>query len=152
MAYTSDSARRQLLDELAEAVQQLATAIAALGEAYDEVDERTADALEQQLFRPVQGAYGRARRTHAEFAARHQLPPWHFDAGSPGLHSGDPRVYIERAIDATERADQVIAEMQDSLLPVEVGDRELRDGLSETRELIAPVPANGRQLLRTVGR
>jgi hypothetical protein len=42
--------------------------------------------------------------------------------------------------------------MQDSLLPVEVGDRELRDGLSETRELIASVPAHGRQLLRTIGR
>ena len=152
MAYTSDSARRQLLDELAQAVDQLGIAIAALGEAYDAVDERTADALEQQLFRPVQGAYGRARRTHTEFAARHQLPPGQFDTGSPGLHTGDPRVYIERAIEATERADQVIAEMQDSLLPVEVGDRELRDGLTETRELIAPVPARGRQLLRTIGR
>src|ERR1700739_2681490 len=126
MAYTSESARRQLLDELAQAVEQLAIAIAALGEAYDEVDERTADVLEQQMFRPVQGAYGRARRTHAEFAARHQLPARRFDAGSAGLHSGDPRVYLERAIDATERADHVIAEMQDSLLPVEVGDRELR--------------------------
>jgi hypothetical protein len=152
MAYTSESARRQLLDELAQAVEQLGIAIAALGEAYDEVDERTADVLEQQLFRPVQGAYGRARRTHTEFAARHQLPARQFDSGSPGLHTGDPRVYIDRAIEATERADQVIAEMQDSLLPVEVGDRELRDGLSETRELIAPVPAHGRQLLRTIGR
>ena len=152
MAYTSESARRQLLDELAQAVEQLGIAIAALGEAYDEVDERTADVLEQQLFRPVQGAYGRARRTHTEFAARHQLPSGQFDAATPGLHSGDPRVYIERAIEATERADQVIAEMQDSLLPVEVGDRALRDGLTETRELIASVPAHGRQLLRTIGR
>lgn len=152
MAYTSESARRQLLDDLAEAVEQLAIAIAALGEAYEEVDERTAESLEQGLFRPVQGAYGRARRTHAEFAARHQLPGREFASGSPGTHSGDPRDYLQRAIDATERADQVIAEMQDSLLPVEVGDRELRDGLTETRELISAVPARGRQLLRTIGR
>ena len=152
MAYTSESARRQLLDELADAVEQLGTAISALGEAYDEVDERTADVLEQELFRPVQAAYGRARRTHAEFAQRHQLPAGEFGDGSPGMHSGDPRVYLERAIEATEQADHVIAEMQDSLLPVEVGDRELRDGLTETRELISSIPAQGRQLLRRIGR
>lgn len=152
MAYTNESARRQLLDDLAEAVEQLAVALATLGEAYDELDEQTADTLERQLFRPVQSAYGRARRTHSEFAQRHQLPDRRFEGGSPGVHSGDPRVYLERAVEAAERADQVIAGMQDSLLPVEVGDRELRDGLTETRELIAQVPARGRALLRTIGR
>jgi hypothetical protein len=152
MAYTSESARNKLLDDLAEAVEQLGSAISALGEAYDEVDEQTADVLERELFRPVQGAYGRARRTHSEFAQRHQLPGRQFTDASPGLHSGDPRVYLERAIDATERADHVIAEMQDSLLPVEVGDRELRDGLTQTRELISTVPGHGRQLLRRIGR
>jgi hypothetical protein len=38
------------------------------------------------------------------------------------------------------------------MLPVEVGDRELRDGLTHTRELISAVPAEGRQLLRMIGR
>jgi hypothetical protein len=152
MAYTSESARRQLLDDLAGAVDQLGVALAALGEAYEQVDERTADALERELFRPVQGAYGRARRTHLEFAQRHQLPVREFAPASPGLHSGDPRIYLERAVDAVESADRAIAEMQDSLLPVEVGDRELRDGLTETRELVALVPATGRRLLRTIGR
>lgn len=152
MAYTSESARTQLLDQLAVAVNQLATALASLGEAYEEVDERTADVLEERLFRPVQGAYGRARRTHSEFAARHQLPARTFEPGSPGVHSGDPRVHLERAIAAIEQADHVVAEMQDSMLPVEVGDRELRDGLTETRELVAAAPGYGRQLLRTIGR
>jgi hypothetical protein len=152
MAYTSESARRQLLDDLAGGVEQLGLALAALGEAYEQVDERTAEALETELFRPVQGAYGRARRTHVEFAQRHQLPLTEFSPATPGLHSGDPRVYLERAVDAVETADHAIAEMQDSLLPVEVGDRELRDGLTETRELIASVPASGRRLLRTIGR
>ena len=152
MAYTSESARMQLLDELAQAVDQLGIALAALGEAYDEMDERTADTLEGELFRPVQRAYGRARRTYSEFAQRHGLSSREFEENSPGLHSGDPRVYVERAIEANERADAVIAEMQDSLLPIEVGDRELRDGLTETRELISAVPAHGRQLLRTIGR
>jgi hypothetical protein len=35
---------------------------------------------------------------------------------------------------------------------VDVGDPEVRAGLSETRALIAHVPARGRQLLRTLGR
>lgn len=152
MAYTSESARTQLLDQLAVAVNQLAIALASLGEAYEEVDERTADVLEQRLFRPVQGAYGRARRTHSEFAQRHQLPTRTFEPATPVAHSGDPRVHLERAITAIEQADHVVAEMQDSMLPVEVGDRELRDGLTETRELISAAPGYGRQLLRTIGR
>lgn len=152
MAYTAESARTQLLDQLADAVDQLALALASLGEAYEEVDEGSADQLEDALFRPVQGAYGRARRTHAEFAQRHGLPPRAFAPASAVAHSGDPRVHLERAIAAVEQADQIVAEMQDSMLPVEVGDRELRDGLTETRELVAAVPGAGRQLLRTLGR
>lgn len=152
MAYTSESARTRLLDQLAEAVDQLAIALAALGEAYEQVDEQTAERLEERLFRPVQGAYGRARRTHAEFARRHDLPMRAFVPGSPGPHSLDPRVHLERAIGAIEQADHEVAEMQDSMLPVEVGDRELRDGLTETRELIAAAPGHGRRLLRTIGR
>src|SRR5947209_8093398 len=132
MAYTSESARAQLLDQLAEAVDHLAAALAILGEAYEQVDEHTAELLEEQLFRPVQGAYGRARRTHSEFAQRYGLSARAFAAGSPGAHSADPRVHLERAITAIEQADQVVAEMQDSMLPVEVGDRELRGGLTAT--------------------
>lgn len=152
MAYTSERARLRLLDQLAEAVDQLAIAIASLGEAYELVDEGTAELLEEGMFRPIQSAYGTARRTHAGFARRAQLAARSFEPGSPGLHSADPRTHLERAIGAVEHADQVIAEMQDSMLPVEVGDRELRDGLTQTRELIATAPGNGRRLLRTIGR
>jgi hypothetical protein len=38
------------------------------------------------------------------------------------------------------------------MLPVDVGDPELRAGLSDTRALLADVPAEGRRLLRTFGR
>jgi hypothetical protein len=68
------------------------------------------------------------------------------------VHSGDPRVYVERAVEAIERADQILAELQDSMMPVEVGDRELRTGLSETREAIAELPARARRLMRVQGR
>jgi hypothetical protein len=152
MSYTSEEARRQLLDDLADAVDALSLALASLGEAYEEVDDQTAELLDAELFRPIRSAYARARRTHTEFARRYALPEREFAPEAVVAHSGDPRVHIERALDATERADHLIAEMQDSMLPVEVGDRELRDGLSETRATIAAVPARGRQLLRTIGR
>jgi hypothetical protein len=152
MSYSSEDARRQMLEELGEAADQLSAALASLGEAYDEVDEATGERLEEQLFRPVRSAYACARRTATEFAGRHGLESRPFGPGSAGTYSADPRVHVQRAVDATERADHVIAELQDSMLPVEVGDRELRDGLSQTRELISAVPGHGRQLIRTIGR
>jgi len=152
MAYSAGEARGQLLQDVAAATDQLALALASLGEAYEELDEQTADELEEQLFRPVRSAYGRLRRTHAEFAARHSLPGRAFEPSSGGMHSADPRVYVERAVEAIEQADRVLAELQDSMLPVEVGDRELRTGLSQAREMIAELPARARRLMRTQGR
>jgi hypothetical protein len=38
------------------------------------------------------------------------------------------------------------------MLPVEVGDRVLRAGLAEVRELISSVPPRAEALLRTLGR
>jgi hypothetical protein len=152
VAYSAGEARTQLLDDVAEAADQLALAVAALGEAYEELDEQTADRLEEELFRPVQHAYGRLRRTHGEFAERFGLSGRSFERSSGGMHSGDPRVYVERAVEAIERADQGLAELQDSMLPVEVGDRELRAGLSECREMIAELPGHARRLMRAQGR
>jgi hypothetical protein len=59
---------------------------------------------------------------------------------------------IERAVSAAGEADQSIAELQDSMLPIEVGDAELRAGLTAVRELLGGVPGKARQLERTVGR
>jgi hypothetical protein len=152
VAYTSESARRQLLDELGQAADHLSTAINALGEAYEAADERTAEVLESRLFRPVQAAYGRALRTRSGFAERHQLTVEPLAPSTAAAPSADPRVHLERAAAAIEQADHVIAEMQDSMLPVEVGDRELRDGLSAVRELIATAPNEARRLLGLIGR
>src|SRR5437868_433039 len=73
MSYSSVDARQQVLDDLAAATEQLTRAVADLGEAYERMDERSADRLEQSLFRPLQAAYGAAKRTHAEFAARYGI-------------------------------------------------------------------------------
>jgi len=152
MAYSAGDARRQLLDDVAQATDLLALALAGLGEAYEELDEQTADRLEEELFRPVGHAYGRLRRTHAEFAERYGLPGRTFESSSGGMHSADPRVYVERAVEAIERADEALAELQDSMMPVEVGDRELRDGLAEVRAAIAELPARARRLMAARGR
>ena len=152
MAYTTAEGREQVLSDLAVAVDQIADALARLGEAYEQLDEQHADLLEDQLFRPVQSAYGRARRTHADFAARSGLKGRTFTPHSPGPQSQSVQELIERAAEAVQDADQSIAELQDSMLPVEVGDPELRAGLSQVRETLDPVPARARALVRTVVR
>lgn len=152
MAYTAAEGRERVLGDLAVAIEHIADGLAVLGEAYEQLDDDHGDQLEAQLFRPVQSAYGRARRTYTDFAARSGLPGREFGVHSPGLQSQTVRALIERSADAAEEADQAIAELQDSMLPVEVGDPELRAGLSQVRETLSAVPPRARSLLRTVGR
>jgi hypothetical protein len=152
MSYTTAEGREQVLGDLAVAIEQIAEALAALGEAYEQLDERAGDVLEEKLFRPVQSAYGRARRTYSEFAARSGLKSRTFDPHTPGPASQSVQSLIERAVDAVGDADQSIADLQDSLLPIEVGDPELRAGLSAVRETLSGVSLRARDLTRTVGR
>ncbi len=152
MTYTTVEGRQKLLSDVSIAIAQIGVAMTALGEAYEGLDEQTADVLEQQLFRPVQAAYGRAKRTQSEFAARSGLPVRSLEAGPPGSPSQSVQTLIDRAVLAGGEADQTIAELQDSMLPVEVGDPELRAGLSQVRELLAVLPNRARELVRTVGR
>jgi hypothetical protein len=150
--YTSADARQQLLDTLAQATEQLGVALASLSEAYESLDEATADTLEQQLFRPVQLAYGRARRTHAEFAERHGLPVRQFAAAIPGAPARGARGFIDDAVRAVTSADTTLATLQDSMLPVEVGDPQLRAGLEDVRSRLGDLGSRARQLTRTLGR
>ena len=152
MAYIAGEARQELLDTLGEAIDALAAALAALGEAYERLDVLGADRLEEELFRPVQAAYGRAKRTHAGFAERHGLPGRTFDAAAPGLPSTGLRGFVDSAVDSVAEADAILAELQDSMMPVEVGDPELRAGLTEVRELVGEVRTRAREFVRTLGR
>ncbi len=153
MAYTTAQARERLLDSVAQANEEIGLALASLGEAYEQLDEQNADRLEEELFRPVQMAYGRAQRTYTKFAARHDLPSHTFapppTAGAP---SRGVKGFLDSAVDAVGRADLTLASLQDSMLPVEVGDPELRAGLEEVRELLSALPGRSRQLVRTLGR
>jgi hypothetical protein len=152
MAYGAGEARQQLLDTVAEATDALGVALAALGAAYEQLDEHSADRLEERLFRPVQVAYGRAKRTHAGFAERHGLAGGSFEPASAGAPSHGVKGFLAQALAAVEDADAILVELQDSMRPVEVGDPELRAGLAEVRELVAGVRAQGREFLRTFGR
>lgn len=152
MAYTTAEGRQQVLERLAEAIEEIGRALADLGEAYEQLDEHASERLERDLFRPVQGAYGLARRTHTEFAERHELAGETFAPGVPGAPSGGAKGLIDSALDAAERADHALAELQDSMLPIEVGDPQLRAGITDVRRQLAGLRARAREIVRTLGR
>jgi nitrate reductase assembly molybdenum cofactor insertion protein NarJ len=152
MAYTADDGRQQLLDALAEAIDEIGIALASLSAAYEQLDLTTADMLEEELFGPVQLAYGRARRTHAAFAERHDLPGRVFESQSAGVPSTGAKGFIDNAVAAVSAAGGTLATLQDSSTLLEVGDIELRQGLTEVRELIGDLPHRARELLRRLGR
>ena len=152
VAITTVEAREQILDELAGATIQIGFAVSCLGTAYELLDEVTADRLETELFRPAQRALARAKRASSGFASRYGLTVKLREAPSPGLPSQGVRVFVERSITASAEASRRIAELQDSMLPIEAGDPELRAALAETRDLIDGLAAPARAFLNTLGR
>ena len=151
MAYTSAEARQELLESLAAATEEIGFALAALGEAYEQLDEHNADRLEEVLFAPVQAALGELG-VRALGPAERGLPTRSFEAASPGLPSTGAKGFIDSAVGAVANADGTLAELQDSGLPAEVGDVELRAALRDVRALLGDVRQNARALERTLGR
>jgi hypothetical protein len=152
VTYTTADARQQLLDTIAEAADRLGAALAALSELYERLDESSADTVEETLFRPVQIAYGRAQRAHAGFAERQRLQTRAFTAAPAPAPSHGVKGFIEDAVSAIGEADALLANLQDSMLPVEVGDRELRGELEGVRTLIGGLGTRARELERRLGR
>jgi hypothetical protein len=152
MTYTTADGRAQLLDMLGGAVAEIGIALSDLGEAYELLDEQTADRLEKELFGPVQAAYGKAQRAYGSFAERYGLPGKTFEQAPRGAPSTGAKGFIDLAVEAVARADQELAGLQDSMLPIEVGDAELRAGLQEVRELLDVVRKRAKALERTLGR
>jgi hypothetical protein len=152
MSYTTADGRKQVLDALAAAADQLGVAVAYLGGAYEQLDDYAAERLEEQLFRPVQLAYGRARRVYTEFAQRHELQTRTFEQQEPHMRAHDARGLIDSAVEAVARADGGLGGLQDSMLPIEVGDADLRAGVEQVRVLLGEVSDRARRLERTLGR
>jgi hypothetical protein len=152
MAQTTTEAQKDLLEAVADATDHLGMALASLGAAFEQLDEAHGAEMEERLFRPVQLAYGRARRTHAKFSERNSLPVRKFEAPSPGLASIGARTFIDNAAVEVGHAEHTLTTLQDSMLPVEVGDPELRASLAEVRELIGAFTAALRGVTSTLGR
>lgn len=152
MAYTTAEGRRFLLDSLNDAAGELALALAQLGEAYERLDVATQDRLEEELFGPVQRAYGRAQRTGTAFAGRAGLDAAAANGEPPQPLARDANTHIADAVAALGAADGRLAALQDSAEIVEVGDAELRAGVAGTRTAIAGLPQRARELVRGLGR
>lgn len=152
MTYAAAEARQELADSVADAAGQLGTAVAALGVAYEALDEDHGDRLEEALFRPVQLAFGRAQRTASSFAERHRIAVPAVESRDPGPPSRGVRGHIEDAAEAVFLAESILTELQDSLSPVEVGDAEIRAGIADVRERIAGIPAAAEAFIGTIGR
>ncbi|MEJ7891979.1 MAG: hypothetical protein WKF94_05010 [Solirubrobacteraceae bacterium] len=152
MAYVTAEARQELLDTIAEASGELATALAALGAAYEQLDDDSATALEEALFRPVQVTFGRARMTATAFASRHGLPAPVVGEGKAGLPSRGVKGFVEDAVEAIEQSEAILTELQDSLSPVQVGDAELRAGLADVRTRLDGLPARAEHFVSRFGR
>jgi hypothetical protein len=152
MPTTTLEAREQILSDLGSATVQISFAVGCLGAAYELLDEATADRLEAELFRPVQRALGSAKRAASGFAGRYGLEAQAREAPSPGLASQGVKAFVEKAVTAGAEASRRIAELQDSMLPIEAGDAELRAALAETRELVDGLAGPAREFLRTLGR
>jgi len=152
MAYTTAEARRELLEGLAEAIDRIALALAELGAAYELLDEHTADRLEEELFGPVQRAYGRAKHTYSRFAKAHGVENRSFEPAAASAPSTGARGLIDSATDAAGAADAALSELQDSHYWAEAGDVDLRAGITSVRQLLAELPVRARELQRTLGR
>jgi hypothetical protein len=152
MPYTSAEARQELLEALAAAIDRIGFALAALGSAYEQLDEHNADRLETELFGPVQIAFGRAKTAYGQFAERHGVTGRAFDMQSPGLPSTGAKGFIDEAVDAVAEADSALSALQDSSLPTEVGDQALRAAIADVRERLDGVRRRARDIERTLGR
>jgi hypothetical protein len=152
MAYTSAEGRQELLEGFAQAIEDIGHALAALGAAYEQLDERNADRLEEELFGPVQRAYGRAKTAYTQFAGRHGMPRRSFGTPAPGIPSTGAKGFIDSAVADAAAADAVLSELQDSSLPTEVGDVELRAALTDVRSQLGGMRQRARELERTLGR
>jgi hypothetical protein len=153
VTYDPAQARRALVDELLDAAAEISTAIAYASAAHERLDDTSADRLEAQVFAPLQKALGTLRRAAGGFAARHGDPAASSSAPPPEPHpSQGVAALLEGCGAAARTADEHLGALQDSLVLVELGDADLRAGVSDARRRLGEVPTALRAFTRTLGR
>jgi hypothetical protein len=152
VSFTTAEARDRIIGDLEAAEEELGFAVTSLGEAFEALPEASGDRLEGELFRPVQRAYARNKRTRTGFAQRVSRETDEPDSRPVGAPSQGAKGFVQAAAGAAGQADLILSELQDSMMPVEGGDAELRAAIAEIRELLAPVRTNAAMFLRNLGR
>jgi len=152
MSAVDSEAREQLLGAVGQAADQLAEALALLTEAFEQLDDQQAERLEEALFRPVQRAYGRAKRAYGAYAERHEMPAPALAAAPAPVPSIGVKGLVQSAVETVGQVEGELIMLQDSLMLIELGDTDLRAGLAEVRQALASVSEDSRAFLRTFGR
>ncbi len=145
-------ARDRIIGDLESAEEELGLAVACLGEAFEALPEGSADRLETELFRPVQKAYVRTKRTRTGFSQRVAQTTDEPEPKAPGPPSQGAKGFVEQGVQAAAQADLILTDLQDSMMPVEGGDPELRAGISEVREQLSGISGGARRFLSSLGR
>jgi hypothetical protein len=94
----------------------------------------------------------RTKRTRTGFARRVARDTDEPEVKPVGPPSQGAKGFIQAATASATQADLILSELQDSMMPVEGGDAELRASLSEIRELLSPIRVSAATFLRTLGR
>ena len=152
MAYDSGQARVELLDEVGDATDDLGRGAGRSGRGL-----RGARRLQRRApggaALPARPDGLRARAAHPQRVRRAATAcPTAPSRPRPRAPSQGVKGFIDAAVSAVVRADARLAQLQDSMRPVEVGDAELRAGLSEVRRLVADVPRRASEFVRGLGR
>jgi hypothetical protein len=80
------------------------------------------------------------------------LPGRSFEPSTGSTRPHQARALVEDAVEAVVDADYMLTDLQDSMMPVEVGDPEVRAGLADVRGLLDPLPERARLAERLFGR
>ena len=122
MSYTTADGRRQVLDALAAAADQLGNAVAYLGGPTNSSTTMPPSAWRSSCSaRCSSRTAGRGACTASSRSAT-TSPARSFEAQQPHMRANDARGLIDSAVEAVARADGGLGGLQDSMLPIEVGD------------------------------
>ena len=153
MTYTSDEGRRELLGATAEAADTIGVALAALGAAYELVDDDTARSAGVGAVRAGAGGVRAGEAGHARVRGAARAAASAFAVADAGRAFG-----AARAATSSRRSRRSSTPTTSSpscrtrCCPVEVGDPELRAALADVRTRLGEVPVRAAELLRTLGR